>query len=94
MVPDQTILDAGKSITDVGVVGGVLILTWLGLAWVVRTWRSDLEKRDAALAAERAAHQKTKDDQISDLRNLARVAESVEKMHETLINMAVRGERA
>ncbi|TFE98483.1 hypothetical protein B5M44_10670 [Shinella sumterensis] len=93
-MPDQTILDAGKSITDVGVVGGVLILSWLALAWVVRTWRNDLDKRDALLAEERAAHQKTKDDQIADLRNLARVAEGVEKMHETLIAMAVRGEKA
>jgi hypothetical protein len=93
-MPEQPILDASKSIIDVGVIGAVLILVLAAFAWTVRTWRADIEKLQGQLAAERAAHQQTKNDQISDLRNLARVAESVDEMRRTLMDLAVKGERA
>lgn len=93
-MPEQTIVDASKSILDVGVIGAVLIIVLGAFTWAVRTWRSDMQKMEAALEKERSAHQQTKNDQIADLRNLARVAESVEEMRKTLMDLAVKGERA
>lgn len=47
MLPDAAILDASKTIIDVGVIGAALILTICALIWTMRQWLAALKRIDA-----------------------------------------------
>lgn len=60
------------------VLGSVLLLVIIAFALSVKMFRQDLKELQERLEREQAAHQKTREEQIADIRNMAHVAASVE----------------
>jgi len=60
--------------------GSVLVLTLIAFVFAVRFLQSIIRDLQQQLAKEREDHQKTRDAQIADLRNLGHVATSVESV--------------
>jgi hypothetical protein len=69
-MPEQAIANATQSIVDVGVIGAVCILLMGALVWTVRTWRKEVKD-------ERDAHQVTRNAHLADVRDMAKLSESI-----------------
>lgn len=88
MVEDN-ITTAIKGFTDADpVLGGVIILLLGALIWQNRFFLGIINELKADLVSERADHQKTRLSQVDDLRNHARLAESVDALRDTLVRKA------
>lgn len=95
---EDSIGTAIKGFTDASpVLGGVIILLLISQAVTFRFLNGIVKELKAEISAERAAHQKTRDAQIEDIRNLGHVAGSVDalrssigEMHSTVRDVLVR----
>lgn len=65
-MPDATVVEAGRSILDVGVIGAVCIFLMAALAWTVKQWMN-----------ERIGHMATKDARLEDAKEFAAVGETM-----------------
>ena len=65
-VPDATMVEAGKNILDVGVVGSVLIFVVGALGWTVRQWLATQKKFDDLQEA-----------RLKDVREFAAIGEAI-----------------
>jgi len=65
-LPDATVIDAGKQIIDVGVVGSGLVFTMLALGWVTRQWLAALKRNDELQEA-----------RLKDVKEFAGIGEAV-----------------
>lgn len=94
-MPNETIVGAGKSLLDVGVVGAFAVLLICALVWVVRQWRIDvkearqrgddaIEKLNKRLLEEQESHQRTRDIYNSELKNSIRLASAMDEMSRQL----------
>lgn len=75
------------------VLGSVLLIGIIAFALTVRLFRQDIKELNERLEKEQAAHQKTREEQIADIRNMAHVAASVEGLkssQESLRSMVER----
>jgi len=66
MIPDATVVDAGKQIIDVGVVGAGLVFCMLALAWVTRQWVAAMKKHDELQEA-----------RLKDVKDFAAIGEAI-----------------
>lgn len=76
---------AAKSLTST-TLGAVLFLALVGWYFTARALRQDIREVQDELKRERDAHQKTREEQITDLRNLGNVAIAVDRMRDALID--------
>ncbi len=76
-MPDATIVEASKSFLDFGVIGALCIILMGVIVYQARTHKAEMTE-------EREAHQKTRENQLADLRNYATIGESVRDQMKTL----------
>lgn len=78
-----------------GIPGIALGASWLVIRWVVKTWREEvrelkaeaekaLAEKDKELRDEREAHERTRVAHLTELRNMMKLADSVDEMRKTL----------
>lgn len=87
-MPDPVTLEASRQLLEYGPLGAIIVLLMAVIVFQYRTYRTDI-------ASERAAHQKTSDALLAEIRSSAALAESIrdqQKAMETAIN-AVLAER-
>jgi hypothetical protein len=72
------------------VLGSVLVITLVAFAFYVRLSRLDLKEARNELKDEREAHQKTREAQLQDIRNLNHVASTLESLQTAMVRMEDR----
>ena len=89
---EESFLGAAKTLSATSV-GAVLIIVLVAFFFTVRALRQDLKDKNAELREERISHQATRDAQITDLRNMGRLAEAIDSMSERFIDVSIGRKR-
>jgi hypothetical protein len=82
---------ASKVLFDSGVIGAVLVIVLAAFAWTVKTWRSDVAKLEQKLEAERLKREDLITAQTNELRNMAKVSDSVDELRDAIMRFALAG---
>lgn len=85
---EDAITNAFKNLNNT-LLGSLLIILMIAYYFTVRFLRQDLKEVQEELRREREAHQKTRDEQLTDLRNLAHVAKAVDEMRTALVDYSL-----
>ena len=93
---EEAIGDAFKNL-NATVLGSMLVIVLVAFLLTVRTLRLDIKEIKQELIDERAAHQKTRLEQIADIRSLGNVTSAVESvksavqtMHSDFVEYVIR----
>lgn len=81
---EDAIANAAKSLSST-LLGSLLLLLIVAYILTIRVLRQDIREIQDELRRERDAHQKTREEQITDLRNLGNVTEAVNKMRDAIV---------
>jgi hypothetical protein len=71
-------------------IGALLVIVLIAFYYAVRMFRDDIKHLQDELKSEREAHQKTREAQIDDLRNMARLADAIDEMRDRIVDSAFR----
>ncbi len=81
---EDAIGDAFRNFNNAGLLGSVVVIMMVAFVFQFRFLNKIIEELRAELREEREAHQKTRDAQIVDIRNLGHVASSVDGMRSSM----------
>lgn len=71
-------------------IGALLIIVLIAFYYAVRMFREDIKQIQDELRTEREAHQKTREAQLNDLRDMARLADAINEMRDRIVDKAFR----
>lgn len=90
---EDALVEAFKNLNGTAL-GSVLVLVLVAFFYSMRIMRQDIKELREELKREQEAHQKTRDGQLADLRNLVHIAKSVDDMRTALVDYSLtRGGR-
>lgn len=90
---EDAFADAAKNLNST-TLGSVLILVLITFFFTVRALRQDIKEKNEELKTERLDHQKTRDEQKADLRDMARLASAIDEMKDKFVETSLRRDRA